>query len=166
MKITKRKIFSVIVVLVIVSTVLTGCQSDPVADDIINYMNTEMQPVNELQESLVASLGIISENKNEEIATLISNFQDEVLPKLNNLIEEAKTIVPETEEVAAIHNKYIAAMIKQKNGFVKMIEGYKDNLNNETLDEGGVMIDEAGTEYTAYVEELNALAIEHDLELE
>lgn len=162
----KNKIISVIAILAFTFTVLTGCGSDPIAEDVINYINIQMPTIAELEDSFLTSLDSMAENEDMDIPTLILSLKDEIIPNCDKLIEGAKKIIPETEEVAALHDKYIEAMTKQNSGFVKMKEGLEDNINNETVEQGGTIVDEGNAEYTAYVDELDALATEHGVELE
>lgn len=159
----KCKIISIYGILMIM--LLTSCGIDPIADDVTNYMNNQMPAIIELQNNYLTSLSSISESTDMDAKTVITKLNDEVIPKSNKLIAEAKKIVPATEEVRTLHNKYIAALTKQNSGLTKMLEGLQ-NKNRETVTSGSKIITEANTEYTEFVNQLNALAKAHGLEVQ
>ena len=158
----RSKIISAITILSVLFTLLTGCASDPVADDLTNYMNNQMQTVSKIQNTYLTLLNDISDSEDADVQTVITKIQEEVLPSSDKLIAEAKKIVPATVEIKNLHNKYVAAMIKQNNGLAMMLEGLK-NSNNETVAAGSKKITEANSEYALFINELNDLAKEHGL---
>ncbi|QNU68500.1 hypothetical protein EHE19_008910 [Ruminiclostridium herbifermentans] len=159
------KIKSAITIVSVFLTLLTGCASDPVADDLTYYMNNQMQAVSKIQNTYLTLLNDISNSEDSDIQTVITKIQEEVLPSSDNLIAEAKKIVPATQEVRNLHNKYISAMTKQKNGLAIILDGLK-NSNNETVSAGSKIITEANSEYALFIKELNALAKAHGLEVQ
>jgi predicted PurR-regulated permease PerM len=161
----RGKINSAITIISVLFTLLTGCAVDPVADDLTNYMNNQMQAVSKIQNTYLTLLNDISNSENADIKTVINKIQEEVLPSSNNLIAEAKKIVPTTVEVKNLHNKYISAMTKQNEGLTIMLEGLK-NSNNETVTAGSEIITEANSEYALFIKELNSLAKAHGLEVQ
>lgn len=149
----KNKVFNVITSLALVFTPLTGCGSDPVADDLTNYVNNQMPAIVKLQESFITILSSI--NESTDVQTMISKLNEEIIPSSDKLIEEAKKIVPKTEKVKALHNKYISAMTKYNSGFVKMLEDL-EKANDEMVNNRSKITAEANSEHNAYVEELHA----------
>jgi hypothetical protein len=128
-------------------------------------MNNQMQAVSKIQKTYLTLLSDISESADTDVKTVITKIKDEVLPSSDNLIAEAKKIVPATVEVKNLHNKYVAAMTKQNNGLAKMLQGLK-NSNNETVTDGSKIITEANAEYALFIKELNALAKAHGLDVQ
>lgn len=160
----RSKIISAITIFSVLFMLLTGCASDPVADDFTNYMNNQMQAVSKMQNAYLILLSDISDSKDTDVQTVITKMKKEVLPSSDKLIAEAKKIVPATVEVKNLHNKYIAAMSKQNIGLAKMLEGLT-NSNNETVTAGSKIVTEANSEYALFIKELNALAKAHGLEV-
>lgn len=158
-----KRIFSLSIIVLIFSLLLTGCMKDKVADDITNYMNNQMPTLNIFQENIVNALNDIAKDEAMDTDTFIKKLKDEIIVNSNKLIEESKKIVIETEEVKSIHAKYIAAMTKQNSGLVLMLEGLENDRNVEKLSKSTTLLAESDVEYKAYVSETNALALEHGL---
>ncbi len=161
----KSRTIIVITILSVFFTLFTGCTSDPVADDLTNYMNNQMQEVSKIQNKYLTLLSDITESENTNIQTVITQIKDEVLPRSDRLIAEAKKINPATEEVKILHNKYIAAMTKQNKGLVEMLKGLQ-NYDNETVKDGSKIITEANEEFTIFLNKIKVLAKEHGLEVQ
>lgn len=159
------KIISAITIFSVLFTLLTGCATDPVADDLTNYMNNQMQAVSEIQNTYLTLLNDISDSEVTDVQTVINKIKEDVLPSSDKLITEAKKIVPATLEVKNLHSKYISAMTKQNKGLAMLLEGL-NNSNNETVIAGSTIISEANSEYALFIQELNALAKEHGLEVQ
>ena len=79
---------------------LSGCMSDPVADDFTKFMNEDMVEVNANYEALKAESGKWeSFETNEEMTNSISNV---ILPNINESLDKLAAIEPQTDEVKAI----------------------------------------------------------------
>ncbi|PYG89924.1 hypothetical protein LY28_00524 [Ruminiclostridium sufflavum DSM 19573] len=162
--IKKLELISAIAILGIVFFMLAGCGADPIAEDITSYMNNQMPSVIELQNEYLSALNTISEAGGSDAKAVASELKDEVIPLSDRLIEAAEKVIPATEEIKALHGKYISAMTKQNSGLAKMLEGLQNN-NEKAVTSGSQIISEANTEYTAFVNELTAIAKAHGLEV-
>ncbi len=161
----RSKIISALTIFSVLFMLLSGCASDPVADDLTNYMNNQMQTVSKMQNAYLTLLNDLSNSEDNDVQTVSTKIKEEVLPSSDKLIAEAKKIVPATVELKNLHNKYIAAMTKQNKGLAMMLEGL-ENSNNETVTTGSKIITEANSEYALFIKELNALAKAHGLEVQ
>ena len=115
-----KKIFALLLMAVMAFTLLTGC-SDPVYDDLENFLNVEMVEVNAEYEKLTAE--VRTWETLEDDAAIKKSIDDTLLPLVNGSLEKLKDITPETEEVKAIKDKYVKVMETYKTGFEALSEG-------------------------------------------
>ena len=108
---------------------LSGCMSDPVADDFTKFMNEDMVEVNANYEALKAESGKWeSFETNEEMTNSISNV---ILPNINESLDKLAAIEPQTDEVKAIKDLYVKMLNTYKEGYGIMLEAC--NTDDETL---------------------------------
>ncbi|WP_461206824.1 hypothetical protein [Clostridium sp. DL1XJH146] len=122
-----KKIIMTILTLAIGMAVLTGCSSDPVQDDLINYINNEVSTLVETENSVTEEYSAIIENSEATDIEFAAKLKDVIIPASEELVAQAKAIVPETEEVAAVHNKYVEAVTEQNEGFVLFLQATQKN---------------------------------------
>ncbi len=157
-----KKIFALLLMVVISTTLLTGC-SDPVYDDLENFLNVEMVEVNADYTKLTAEVG--TWETLEDDAAIKKSIDDTLLPLVDGSLEKLKDINPETEEVKEIKNKYVKVMDTYKVAFDTLAEGCETqdeatiNTATEKLDEAVKLLDE-------YNKALEELAKEHGSEVE
>ena len=158
-----KKIFALFLMVVMSVTLLAGCGTDPVYDDLSNYLNVEMVEVNAEYEKLTAEVG--TWETLEDDAAIKKSIDDTLLPLVNGSLEKLGGINPETEEVKAIKDKYVKMMDAYKASFEALSEGCETqdeatiNTGNEKLEEALELLDE-------YNKALEELAIEHGSEVE
>ena len=116
-----KKIFALLLMVIMSVTLLAGCGTDPVYEDLSNFLNVEMVEVNAEYEKLTAEVGTW-ETLEDDIA-IKKSIDDTLLPLVNGSLEKLKDINPETEEVKAIKDKYVKVMETYKTGFEALSEG-------------------------------------------
>ena len=158
-----KKIFALLLIVVMSVTLLAGCGIDPVYEDLSNYLNVEMVEVNAEYEKLTAEVG--TWETLEDDAAIKKSIDDTLLPLVSGSLEKLSGINPETEEVKEIKNKYVKMMDAYKASFVALSEGCETqdeatiNTGNEKLEEALKLLDE-------YNKALEELAKEHGSEVE
>ena len=142
---------------------LSGCMSDPVADDFTKFMNEDMVEVNANYEALKAESGKWeSFETNEEMTNSISNV---ILPNINESLDKLAAIEPQTDEVKAIKDLYVKMLNTYKEGYEIMLEAC--NTDDETLvDQASAKIEEGLKLLGEYNSALEKLAKEKDLEVQ
>ena len=158
-----KKIFSLLLMVVMTVTLLIGCGSDPVYDDLENFLNVEMVEVNAEYEKLTAEVGTW-ETLEDNIA-IKKSIDDTLLPLVNGSLEKLKDINPETEEVKAIKDKYVKVMETYKTGFETLSEGC-ETQDEATINAGSQKLEEAVELLDEYNKALEELAKEHGSEVE
>ncbi len=157
-----KKLLTFVLVVVLSTTFLTGC-SDPVYDDLENFLNVEMKEVNEEYTKLTTEVGTW-ENLTDD-ADIKKSIDDTLLPLVNGSLEKLKDINPETEEVKAIKEKYVKVMETYKGAFETLSEGCETQVE-ETINTATEKLGEAVELLNEYNKALEDLAKEHGSEIE
>ena len=158
-----KKIFALFLMVVMSVTLLAGCGTDPVYEDLSNYLNVEMVEVNADYEKLTAEVG--TWETLEDDAAIKKSIDDTLLPLVNGSLEKLKDINPETEEVKEIKDKYVKMMDAYKAGFEALSEGC-ETQDEATINAGSQKLEEAVGILDEYNKALEELAKEHGSEVE
>lgn len=158
-----KKIFAILLMVVMSVTLLAGCGSDPVYNDLENFLNVEMVEVNADYVKLTAEVG--TWETFEDDAAIKKSIDDTLLPLVNGSLEKLKDITPETEELKAIKGKYVKVMEAYKAGFEALSEGC-ETQEDETINAGSQKLEEAVALLDEYNKALEELAKEHGSEIE
>jgi len=161
-----KKVLATISILLISVTMLIGCgKTDPVQEDLINYINNQMPTLRELQDK-VSKEYEASVAKNVDDAAGAVQLKDVIIPTSNELLTKAKAIIPATEEVRKVHSEYIEVISDQQETFDLLLQVFEAGKNNDltlmdTLNEKLKNISEKPSNYSA---DLEALKKEHKVE--
>ena len=158
-----KKIFALLLMVVMSVTLLAGCGTDPVYEDLSNYLNVEMVEVNAEYTQLTAEVGTW-ETLEDDVA-IKKSIDDTLLPLVNGSLEKLKDITPETEEVKAIKDKYVKVMEAYKTGFEALSEGC-ETQEEATINAGSQKLEEAVELLGEYNKALEELAKEYGSEVE
>ena len=158
-----KKIFALLLMVVMSVTLLAGCGTDPVYEDLSNYLNVEMVEVNDEYEKLTAEVG--TWETLEDDAAIKKSIDDTLLPIVNGSLEKLGGINPETEEVKEIKNKYVKMMDAYKAAFEALSEGC-ETQEDEIINTGNKKLEEALEILDEYNKALEELAKEHGSEVE
>ena len=158
-----KKIFALLLMVIMSVTLLAGCGTDPVYEDLSNFLNVEMVEVNAEYEKLTAEVGTW-ETLEDDIA-IKKSIDDTLLPLVNGSLEKLKDINPETEEVKTIKEKYVKVMDAYKESFELLSEGC-ETQEDETINAGSAKLEEAVDLLDEYNKALEELAKEHGSEIE
>ena len=157
-----KKIFALLLMVVMSFTLLTGC-SDPVYDDLENFLNVEMKEVTENYTKITTEIG--TWETLEDDAAIKKSIDDTLLPLVNGSLEKLKDINPETEEVKAIKDKYVKVMEAYKVAFETLAEGC-ETQDEATISTATEKLEEAVSLLDEYNKALEELAKEHGSEVE
>lgn len=142
-----------------------GCSEDPVAEEILAYVNDTMPPLGE-QEAEVLSLyeSVTGANYTDD-ETMYVTLTEEVIPKYSEFITELEKVEFETEEVQKLHEDYIKAVQLQHSGMMLAVTALEEQ-SFEKMDEANQKLNEGREKIRAYQQALEKLAKEHDVTLE
>ena len=135
-----KKIFALLLMVIMSVTLLAGCGTDPVYEDLSNYLNVEMVEVNADYEKITAEVGTWETLEDDN--AIKKSIEDTLLPLVNGSLEKLTEINPATEEVKEIKDKYVKMMDAYKASFEILAEGC-ETQDEATINEGNEKLEEA-----------------------
>ena len=157
-----KKLLALLLMVVMSVTLLAGC-SDPVYDDLENFLNVEMKQVNADYTKITEEVG--KWETYEDDNAIKASVNDTLLPLVEASLTALKDINPETEEVKAIKDKYVKVMDTYKVAFETLAEGC-ETQDEATISTATEKLKEAVSLLDEYNKALEELAKEHGSEVE
>jgi len=142
---------------------ITACSTDPVKEDLLQYVNEDMTTAFELEAKAVAAYDSVSGLNYTDDWTMYDTIQTTVIPNYNEFIKELNRVKVETDEVREIHEIYIKGADIQFNAFVKILTAL-ETQDITLVEEANAMLEEARTLIRQYMTELDKLSKEHEVE--
>lgn len=136
---------------------MAGCGPDPVAEDIAAYRAKVNEFVTLEVEAGTAFESVTGANAKDD-EELVKTMVDTVIPKYREFIDRLEAVQPQTEEVRALHEKYVAAANKQFTAFSQMTSIPSIMVNIGAINQS---LAEARAEIRAFLDELEKLEAEH-----
>lgn len=156
-----KRFLAILLTAVLAFSLLTGC-GNPVFDDFENFLNVEMVEVNANYDEIKAQAGSMGEIDD---ASFESSIKDGLLPLIEDSLTKLEKINPQTDEVKALKEKYVAVMEAYKEGFSQILDGV-ETQDEEKLLAGSAKVEEGVTLLDEYNEALETLAKEVGAEIE
>ena len=150
-----KKLLALSLVLIMIPTFLTACFSDPVADELEKFLNTDMVTINENYEALKAELGKWEGFETDE--QIVTSLKDVLIPNVDASLDMLSKIELTTDEIKSIKDKYKKVLDTYKEGFETMLEG-ANNGDSALLENGAVKLEEGVTFLDEYNSALESLA--------
>ena len=157
-----KKILALLLMAVLSFALLTGC-SDPVYDDLENFLNIEMKEVNTNYTKITTE--VKTWDALEDDNALKKSIDETIMPIVNDSLEKLKGINPKTEEVKEIKDKYVKVMETYKEGFEVLSKGC-ETQDEATANAGSAKLAEAVVLLDEYNKALEDLAAEYGSEIE
>ena len=142
---------------------LTACMNDPIQEDLLNYVNKELKTALELEADAVNAYDDVTGINYTDDYTMYDTISNNVIPNYNEFIKELNQVKMETEELRDIHEIYIKAADTQYNAFVKILVAI-ETQDVALIEEANGMLEEARSLIREYLNELDKLAKDHDVE--
>lgn len=158
-----RNIIAIISALLICVTALVGCGSDPVQDDLINYINNQLPEIASLETKVTTEYDAIRSDSNADDAAFAAKLKDVIIPASAELVAKAKATVPATEEVKKVHDKYIAAATVQGEAFDILLDA-AEKSDGELAKTGTDKLNEADKVSKEFLADLETLKKDHGVE--
>ncbi|MDD4689664.1 MAG: hypothetical protein PHE51_07975 [Eubacteriales bacterium] len=158
-----KKIVTLIMAVILCMGTLTGCFSDPVADEFEKFLNTDMVEANALYEDLKAEV-----SKWEGYTTseeLINSVDTVILPNLEQATQKVEAIELATDEVNSIREKYKKMLGLYKEGYELTLSGLKAD-DEKIVEDANAKIEEGLKILEEYNKALEDLAAEKGLTIE
>ncbi|PUB11706.1 hypothetical protein [Paenisporosarcina sp. OV554] len=157
--------FKVLVVFGLLISLLAGCGSNPIEEDLLTYMNESLPSLSEQEFEAVALYDSVSGPNYTDDETMYYTILYEVIPKYRVFIDNLEKIEIETEELTKIHEIYIEAVNIQNSGFLTILTAIEEQ-DSEKINEANAKLTEARTMIRDYQNKLDALAEENDVKIE
>ena len=142
---------------------LTGCGSDPVADELEKFINTDMAQINT---NMIATSDEFAKWENFKTAEeLQESLNNTILPRINDSLNKITKIQLETQEVQALKAKYETMLQKLKDSCDHASTALQTN-DEQGMTNANEEIKEAVALYEEYNQAAQALAKEHGVEVE
>lgn len=120
-----------IIYAVVVAATLSAC-SDPVQKDLINYYNTELPKITQLEEDAMGAYAGIAGPNYQNDSVMYFVLKDTVIPKYSEFYNALQAITPATDEVKKMHGEYIEAAKDQLEAFKLIVEAI-DKQDEEVI---------------------------------
>ncbi|TWD95725.1 hypothetical protein FB550_11287 [Neobacillus bataviensis] len=143
---------------------LSGCFSDPVQDDLLNYVNKEMKQAGKLEAAAVSAYEGVSGANYQDDQTMYDALTKEVIPNYNKFIKELDSVNIETDELQEIHEIYIEGADIQYKAFVTIKQALEEQ-DPALVQEANDMLADARDHIRDYKNKLNKLAKDHDVKI-
>ena len=143
---------------------LSGCFSDPVQDDLLNYVNKEMKQAGKLEAAAVSAYEGVSGANYKDDQTMYDALTKEVIPNYNEFIKELDSVNIETDELQEIHEIYIEGADIQYKAFVTIKQALEEQ-DPALVQEANDMLADARDHIRDYKNKLNKLAKDHDVKI-
>ena len=157
-----KKFLALLLMVVMSFAILTGC-SDPVYDDLDNFLNVEMTEVNADYEKIKAEIATWETLADD--AALAKSLNEVLIPLVDSSLEKLENINPATDEVKDVKEKYVDVMEAYKEGFTALAEGCVTQ-DEATIKKGYESAGKAVELLDVYNNALEELAAEHGGEIE
>ena len=143
---------------------LSGCFSDPVQDDLLNYVNKEMKQAGKLEAAAVSAYEGVSGANYKDDQTMYDALTKEVIPNYNEFIKELDSVKIETDELQEIHEIYIEGADIQYKAFVTIKQALEEQ-DPALVQEANDMLADAREHIRNYKSTLDNLAKDHDAKI-
>ena len=153
-----------VVIFLPIMILLSGCSSDPVQDDLLNYVNKEMKEAAKLESTAVSAYEGVSGTNYQDDQTMYDVLNRDVIPNYNEFIKELDSVKIETDEVRKIHEIYIEGADIQFNAFA-IIKQALEEQDADLIQKANGMLADARKHIREYQTKLNKLAKEHDVKI-
>ena len=118
-----KKLMAIILTTVMAITVFAACgKADPVADDLINYNNNQIQPVIDAAKPISADYASITGSNYTSDTVSSAKLKDVIIPASDALVAKATAIVPTTDEVKKLHAVYVSALTTRNEGYKLLLD--------------------------------------------
>ncbi|MED4224003.1 hypothetical protein [Neobacillus cucumis] len=139
---------------------LSGCFSDPVQDDLLNYVNKEMKQPGKLEAAAITAYESETGANYQDDQKLYDVLTKKVIPTYHEFIQELNSVKIETDELKEIHKIYVEGANIQYKAFVKIKQALEAQ-DPAMIQEANNMLADAKAHILEYKTKLNQLAREH-----
>lgn len=148
-----------------ISLVLFGCFSDPVKEDLEDYVNNSIFPLMDDEEEILFLYESVTGHNYVNDFVLYDTIELDIIPLYQVFIDNLEAVRPSTSEVREIHEIFIEAHNEQYSAMVTILNAI-DRQDHGLINEANEKLNTARTLLRNYEYELEDLMDEHNLEFE
>lgn len=145
--------------------VLSGCDGDPVQDDLLNYVNEQMPALADDETEIVGKYADVTCMNYTDDYILYDALKLEIIPEYNEFLSDLEAVEIETDELRKIHEDYIEAANIQASAFLQIVTAI-ENQDSAIINEANEKLNTARKMMRDYKSDVEKLAKEHDVKLE
>lgn len=159
-----KRILSLVLVALMSVTLLVGCgeATDPIYEDLSNFLNVEMVDVNANHDKIAQAYNVMTTLEDD---AAIAEAIQAILPVINDSIEKVEAITPATDEVLVLKETYASLMEAYKGGFEALLAGC-ETQDDAVIQSGVELMNIAAEILDTYNQSVEELAAEHGGEVE
>ncbi|MBS2971006.1 hypothetical protein J9317_19875 [Metabacillus sp. KIGAM252] len=150
-------------VLSLVLIVFLAACSSPLQEELLTYANEKLPKLGEMEESAMKKYEEAANTNDEQ--KIADAIKSSVIPAYTKIAEEADGISITDEELQKLHKRYTDAVNQQIEGFTMVADSIAQQ-NDEMFNEASDLLDKNYTEMESFHKDLEAYAVENDLEVE
>ena len=162
-KILKYIVLSIVSVGMLAGFTACGAKSDPVKDDLYNYLN-EMETIQTVQQQAINDYNSYVNDKESDSQELLTALESNIIPNYENYISQLNALAPVTEEVQNVKAVCVNGANKQLEALNKVVEAIKA-CDTNMLTEADILIGESESIFADYEKQLSDLAAQHEIAL-
>lgn len=154
------RFFSINIIWLGLISLVMGCATNKVAEDIVIYVNQGLLQIEELERRALEEYdGVTGANyKNEQ--EVYETLKTKVIPIYERFFNELRGINPSEEEIKRVHGRYVRGAEKLLNGFKMKMRGI-ENKDERMILGANEMIEQGSAEIQQWREELISLCTKH-----
>ncbi|MCM3761167.1 hypothetical protein M3212_10275 [Alkalihalobacillus oceani] len=143
---------------------VVGC-SNPVKQEIIHYVNEEVNPIYSLEEEAVDHLSSVTGSNYVDDETFYHTMVEEVLPRYEQFVQRLESIEPQSEELDKVHALFVEGAQLQRNSMRLSLQGVEQG-SEEVIQEANLLLEEGKAKIDQYIAEMETLAEQYEVEYE
>ncbi len=149
-------------VLLMLSLLLAACGTDPVQQDLMTYINTDMQKIDRMESVATEAYASVSGENYSSDKIMYNVMTTKVIPNYKDFLEKLKAVKPRTKEVQDVHSLWVQGAELQMKGF-SMIVTALENQDADMIQQANGILSTGGEKIEEFRTKLNALAKAHQV---
>ncbi len=141
---------------------LSACTNDPIRNDLLNYLNVEVEPLIVLQDEALDTWSANTGDNYKDDATLYNALNETIIPKYDEFTTKLEAIKPETPEVQKIQNILLEAT-KLRNEAFKICKEAIDRQDPDLINTSNEKLASSETKIQEYWAALKELGEKHNV---
>ncbi|WP_428910937.1 hypothetical protein [Niallia sp. Krafla_26] len=144
--------------------ILSGCFSDPVQEDLLVYLNEDLAEISHLENEAISAYESVTGANYTDDYILYETMLLDVIPTYRDFLNELEAITVKTDEIREAHEMYIEAVNLQNDAFIKIVTALEE-YDRGKIEEANQMLSDARKLIRDYNYKIESLAEKHNVEL-